>query len=172
MVERRLTHHLKNRFIHDHSFKLVSCVLGIGFNAECSSSGQRIAEKKTGHPRQFLTQEAVRRFDADLGEPLFKACANDLLLRHGAHLLFEDQCASGPQKTFSLATRFGTAEVASLDSMVIFRFLDPNQSFPWGMAGDRGYWNFYPTDGDLRQLLCKFADGVERSCVKELISCL
>jgi hypothetical protein len=156
-------------------FETVPCALGIGFNAACSISGHRIADNKTGHPRRFITHETVERFTAKLhtsGLPasLFKACANALLVRHGADLLSEDPCASGTQKTFSLATRFGIAEVTPLDHMVCFRFQNPDQSFPWGMSGTNGLWNFHPSGGDLRQLLCEFAEGLEKCCISPVPS--
>lgn len=152
-----------------HSFKPVASILYKGFfTAECSVSGHPVIDLKTGQARLFKFSGSVEAFSAGHAGPklksaLFKECANALLVHHGALMLCEDPCYSGSQKTFSLNTRFGPAHVTPVDTWIIFRFLEPaGKSFPWGMSGTRGNWNFYSTDGDLGALLEEFADGLTR----------
>lgn len=153
-----------------HTFKPVPCALGIGFNAECSISGHRIADQKTGHPRRFIARETAERFvdnlkNTPMSEHQFKACVTALLFRRGAHLLREEQYASGIHQTFSLSTQFGSAEVTPLDSMAGFHFIDADLAVAWGIQ-DKCPWNLHSTDGDLRQLLCEFADGLDGVAVE------
>ncbi len=138
------------------------------FFAECSISGHRILNVKTSTPRQFKTAGAVETFSkenagAKLKSALFKECANALLVHHGARMICEDPCETGSLKTFSLYTRFGPALVTPVDTWVIFRFQETaGKSFPWGMSGTSGNWNFHSSGDDLGALLEDFADGLAR----------
>ena len=152
-----------------HSFKPVPSTVKQGsFFAECSISGHRPKDSKSSALIQFKTESDVvlysnKNISKKLSSKMFKDCANTLLARHGASLLYEDASPTGSQSTFKLCTRFGPAEVTPVDTWIIFRFLEPHgKSFPWGMTGNSGSWNFHSSDGDLSALLEDFAEGLAK----------
>jgi hypothetical protein len=144
------------------------------FNAECSISGHRFTDGKTGLPLAFADESAVVMFGEKLlAKPLsgklFLACSRALLKRYGAQVIHEDMSYAGIQKTFSLNTRYGPAEVVPLDSWIRFKFLDPeNQSSSWGgTQGEKGQWHFIGPEEKLRDLLAQFADGLATCAIPD-----
>ena len=146
-----------------------------GFNSECSISGHRIADENIDHPKNFRSSSDAERFCETLtAKPLsaatFKACANALLVRYGALLIYEDPSLTGPQSTFSLHTRYGPAQITPVDGWVLFGFLEPGtQSLPWGMASNRpGSCNLHGSPAKLRDLLVELAERLSKCCTTEL----